>query len=183
MDQVRLVRRIFLEALGESKAPLIEVNSVDGFQGREKQIIIFCTVRSDHKRDEPRGIGFVKDARRINVSMTRAKHTLLILGHAKTLRKEEIWDSLIRDAEQRKCVLKAHSPIGIWFESASKEMAAVAETGAAADTNSSTNTDANTNADANVNVDASTVTSAVGLGVRQGEDNDSEQQPKRSRMS
>ena len=46
-----------------------------------------------------------------------------MLGHAQTLRGEPLWATMIKDAEERQCVIKAHSPVGIWFETASKEIA------------------------------------------------------------
>lgn len=84
-------------------------------------MILLSCVRSDHGREHARGIGFVKDARRINVSMTRAKHSLFILGHAKTLQQENIWQALLENASERGCYLKASSPLAIWFEAASQE--------------------------------------------------------------
>ena len=123
--QVRHIRRLLSNAFDADTASELDVNSVDGFQGREKSVIIMSCVRSDNMRPEgqARGIGFVKDPRRINVSMTRAKHSLFILGNAKTLEKEELWASLLEDAAGRECLIKASSPVKPWFTARAKEMA------------------------------------------------------------
>ena len=52
----------------------IEVNTVDAYQGREKDIIIISTVRTE-------GLGFLNDLRRMNVAITRAKHFMWIVGN------------------------------------------------------------------------------------------------------
>jgi superfamily I DNA and/or RNA helicase len=72
--QVRALR----ERLGVAG---LEIDSVDGFQGREKEAIIISLVRSN-----PQGeIGFLSDVRRMNVAMTRARRKLLIIGNSATL--------------------------------------------------------------------------------------------------
>jgi regulator of nonsense transcripts 1 len=69
----------------------IEVASVDAFQGREKDYIILSCVRSnDHS-----SIGFLSDARRMNVALTRARYGLIILGNPKVLSKNRLWNKLI----------------------------------------------------------------------------------------
>lgn len=67
-----------------------EVNSVDGFQGREKEIIILSCVRSRGNQ-----LGFLEDQRRLNVSITRAKFALIIIGNFETLSQNQTWSSLI----------------------------------------------------------------------------------------
>ena len=69
----------------------IEVSSVDAFQGREKQYIILSCVRSnDHQ-----GIGFLSDARRLNVALTRAQSGLIIIGNGRVLSRSPLWHALI----------------------------------------------------------------------------------------
>ena len=69
---------------------LISVNTVDGFQGQERDVILISLVRSN---DEGQ-IGFLKDLRRMNVAMTRARMKLSILGNKDTMTKHPFYKKL-----------------------------------------------------------------------------------------
>lgn len=94
-----------IEQLRESFAPeaaTFDVNTVDGFQGQERDVIVLSCVRAHN----PRGnIGFVADARRLNVAITRAKKALYICGHLDSLKDSEEWRALISDACHRSKVM------------------------------------------------------------------------------
>jgi superfamily I DNA and/or RNA helicase len=89
----------------------IDVNTIDGFQGREKDIIIFSTVRSDitsnnnhnnsHHHHGHSSIGFVSDERRLNVAITRAKRLLIIVGNSLTLSRDSTWNNLLSSLHNR----------------------------------------------------------------------------------
>ena len=68
-QQANLLRKCFHEALGPEYERLVEVNTVDGFQGRESNIVIFSCVRAAGSH----GVGFLSHVRRMNVALTRAK--------------------------------------------------------------------------------------------------------------
>jgi len=97
--QVRLLTDLFYQAGGfEDGEPYhgLEIKSVDGYQGREKEIIIFSAVRANESGE----IGFLSDKRRLNVAITRAKRGLIVLGNPTTLRHDGTWRSYLDWAEE-----------------------------------------------------------------------------------
>lgn len=78
---------------------LISVNTVDGFQGQERDVILISLVRSN---DEGQ-IGFLKDLRRMNVAMTRARMKLIILGDKSTMTKHPFYQKLWEYVEGLLC--------------------------------------------------------------------------------
>ncbi|KAJ8087712.1 hypothetical protein PM082_006548 [Marasmius tenuissimus] len=74
----------------------ISSSTIDSFQGRESDIIVFSSVRSNAEGD----IGFVDDARRLNVMWTRAKKGLILVGDRKTMETNEMWKRAIGACEE-----------------------------------------------------------------------------------
>lgn len=69
---------------------LISINTVDGFQGQERDVIIISLVRSN----DDGNIGFLRDLRRMNVAMTRARMKLIIIGSVATLTRHPFYQRL-----------------------------------------------------------------------------------------
>lgn len=78
------------------------MRSIDAWQGREKEIIVFSCVRSNSKGK----IGFLDNGRRINVALTRAKHGLIIIGNVNTLSTDPNWRALIEFMRDRDTVVE-----------------------------------------------------------------------------
>ncbi len=84
--QVRAIRDMIPESMQD-----VEVRTVDGYQGREKDVIIFSSVRSN-----PDGnVGFLSDGRRLNVALTRSRRGLIVVGNPETLRHDDNWRAWI----------------------------------------------------------------------------------------
>jgi superfamily I DNA and/or RNA helicase len=87
--QVTLIRELLFESQQQQQP---EVNSIDAFQGREKDVIILSLVRSNGEGV----VGFLGEMRRINVAMTRAKKQLVVIGDSETLSRDEELKDLVR---------------------------------------------------------------------------------------
>ncbi|XP_006835057.1 PREDICTED: probable helicase senataxin [Chrysochloris asiatica] len=86
----------------DKKGPA-EVDTVDAFQGRQKDCVIVTCVRANTMQGS---IGFLASLQRLNVTITRAKYSLFILGHLRTLMENQHWNHLIQDAQKRGAIIK-----------------------------------------------------------------------------
>tara|TARA_B100000683_G_scaffold153700_1_gene148540 strand:+ start:267 stop:2195 length:1929 start_codon:yes stop_codon:yes gene_type:complete len=91
--QVRAIRDMIPESMQD-----VEVRTVDGYQGREKDVIIFSSVRSNSDGN----VGFLSDGRRLNVALTRSKRGLIVVGDPETLRHDENWSAWINHIRSSK---------------------------------------------------------------------------------
>jgi len=89
--QVQYLRRLLMKsAYFKPFRRLISINTVDGFQGQERDIIVISMVRSN---DEGQ-IGFLRDLRRMNVAITRARMKVIILGNRQTMTRHPFYRQL-----------------------------------------------------------------------------------------
>ncbi len=86
--QVRLLGELLRDAA-------VEIDSVDGFQGREKEAVIVTMVRSNPEGE----IGFLSDTRRMNVALTRARRKLIVIGDSATLAHDPFYGRLLEYVE------------------------------------------------------------------------------------
>ncbi|PPQ66263.1 hypothetical protein CVT24_007281 [Panaeolus cyanescens] len=106
--QLTTIRRCFERRFGRDILSKVDFNTVDGFQGQEKDIIILSCVRAGPGITS---IGFLSDVRRMNVALTRARSSLFILGHAATLeRSESAWRQIVQDARSRSSLIEISDP-------------------------------------------------------------------------
>jgi hypothetical protein len=101
--QRQLLHTLFRDKFGKKHG--VEISTIDGFQGREKDIIIFSCTRApsvtsnaaamNAAGSETAGIGFLKEKQRLNVAITRAKYAVWIVGCRETLIVDSEWSQLI----------------------------------------------------------------------------------------
>jgi senataxin len=101
-QQCKLLRRSFADLLGPKFEALVEVNTVDAFQGREASIVIFSAVRAAGSR----GIGFLSDVRRMNVALTRAKHFLFVIARCESVVVNPYWFDFVQHARETNAVVR-----------------------------------------------------------------------------
>lgn len=89
--QVAMLRELRPESLRQ-----VEISSVDGFQGREKEAILISTVRSNDEEE----VGFLNDKRRMNVAVTRARRHCAIFGDSGTLSSDPFLQRLVEYFEE-----------------------------------------------------------------------------------
>ncbi|GAB4419034.1 MAG: AAA domain-containing protein [Bacteroidia bacterium] len=95
--QVRTLQRQLLGSpMLQTYARHIGINTVDGFQGQERDIIYLSMVRANRKAE----IGFLRDIRRMNVALTRARKKLVVFGDSATLGEHTFYEDFLRYAEE-----------------------------------------------------------------------------------
>lgn len=95
--QIEILRDLVLKSPAfDAVRDQVSVNTVDAFQGQERDVIYISLTRSNEKNE----IGFLKEYRRMNVAMTRAKTQLVIIGDSATLGKDSFFNAVIDYAQQ-----------------------------------------------------------------------------------
>lgn len=86
-----------LERLRNEDLPFVtQVQTIDAFQGQERDVVMVSLVRSNDRGE----IGFLKDYRRLNVAMTRARRKLVVLGDSATLAGDEFFAAFVEHCQQ-----------------------------------------------------------------------------------
>ena len=125
-QQVSLLKDLFEKKYGDH-SNLVDISTVDSFQGKEAKIVIFSCVRASRKgvgelydassysifglctyiyQLHLSGIGFLNDIQRMNVALTRAKHFLFVIARCRTIIINPYWRDLISYARSQRAILK-----------------------------------------------------------------------------
>jgi len=103
-QQVQLLRTLFKEFPG------VNVDTVDGYQGREREIIFFSSVRAPAKGSKA-NIGFLSDVRRMNVALTRPLSSLIVVGNSRALKSNEDWRAMVAHAVASNCYVRVQKKV------------------------------------------------------------------------
>jgi superfamily I DNA and/or RNA helicase len=99
--QVRLIRSLIFDSFDfpnlKSISDLMTIDTVDGFQGQERDLMLISLTRSNDRGE----IGFLSEERRMNVALTRAKRKLVLIGDSSTLAVNPFFDSLLGYVEEK----------------------------------------------------------------------------------
>jgi superfamily I DNA and/or RNA helicase len=90
--QVQRLRQVLAARLDQG----LEIDTVDGFQGREKEAVVVTLVRSNEEGE----VGFLADIRRMNVALTRARKKLVVVGDSATVCRHPFYEGFFREAEK-----------------------------------------------------------------------------------
>ncbi|KAL7538765.1 hypothetical protein ACHAXR_008787, partial [Thalassiosira sp. AJA248-18] len=95
--QVQLLRT----ELNNASYNSVQIGTVDSFQGQETDVVVFSAVRSNLLKE----LGFLRDERRLNVAITRARRGLIVVGDPTVLRTCRHWTALLDCCSDRSCVM------------------------------------------------------------------------------
>ena len=121
--QRALLRKLYKERVAAEAAAgavwptaAVDISTVDGAQGQERDVVILSTVRTVAppavgKRSRKRSIGFLKDVRRMNVALTRAKYALWVVASVTALRVNPDWAAFVQHCEAEGAVAALHAPL------------------------------------------------------------------------
>jgi superfamily I DNA and/or RNA helicase len=90
--QVQRLRQLLAGRIDEG----LEVDTVDGFQGREKEAVVVSLTRSNDAGE----VGFLADVRRMNVALTRARKKLVVVGDSATVSRHPFYEAFVRHAQE-----------------------------------------------------------------------------------
>jgi hypothetical protein len=113
-----LIRDKIVALFGQQELSRVRVETIDSFQGKQLDVVILSLVRGSNRGPPAQqaaaaddgsfraGVGFLSDVRRMNVAITRARLSCLILGRVDTLQQDVAWSALVADAAARGCLFK-----------------------------------------------------------------------------